>query len=123
LDTRPFSFELNLTTHQQKEMRTYLDTLPTEMIMFALRFAYNRERAIRGGYLMPGRKSIVKKETHLLNDVQATWRLNHWKAVIRSYRDKGYSYPTISRIKRRILKIAKENGDKFNGRRRSKMSG
>jgi hypothetical protein len=93
------------------------------MIMFALRFAYNRERAIRGGYLMPGRKSIVKKETHLLNDAQAMWRLNHWKAVIRSYRDKGYSYPTISRIKRRILRIAKENGDRFDGRRRGKMCG
>lgn len=55
---------------------------------------------------MPGRKSIVKKETKLLSRNQAAWRLRNWKPMIKSYRQKGYSYPTISRIKRQICVIA-----------------
>jgi hypothetical protein len=42
----------------------------------------------------------------LLNRKQASWRLNNWKAMIRSYREIGYSYPTISRIKKEIAGIA-----------------
>jgi len=42
----------------------------------------------------------------MINHSQAGWRLNNWKAMIRSYRDKGYSYPTISRIKKEIRGIA-----------------
>ncbi|HEX7031905.1 MAG TPA: hypothetical protein VF172_02785, partial [Nitrososphaera sp.] len=73
-----------------------------------LRFAYNRHAAESGGYLMPGRKSMVKRETHLLSADQAKWRLNNWKAMIKTYREKGYSYPTISRIKKQVRKIANE---------------
>jgi hypothetical protein len=40
---------------------------------------------------------------------QARWRLNNWKTMIRSYRQKGYSYPTISRIKKEVKKIAGVN--------------
>jgi hypothetical protein len=76
------------------------------MILFGLRFAYNRQNAIAGGYLMPGRKSLVKRETHLLSMEQAKWRLRNWKAMIKSYREKDYSYPTISRIKKEIKLIA-----------------
>ena len=107
--SKSFTFRLNLTNEQQKEVRTYLDSLSVDMILFGLRFAYKRERAISGGYLMPGRKSIVKKETLMLNSTQAKWRLNNWKAMIRSYRDKKYSYPTISRIKKEIRVIAAIN--------------
>jgi hypothetical protein len=35
--------------------------------------------------------------------------MNNWRAMIRSYREKGYSYPTISRIKKQVLKISKEH--------------
>ena len=106
MDSKSYTFELRLTRAQQAEVRLYLESLPIEMILFGLRFAYKRERAISGGYLMPGRKSIVKKETFLLNRKQASWRLSNWKAMIRSYRELGYSYPTISRIKREMAGIA-----------------
>ncbi|MFZ0222710.1 MAG: hypothetical protein WCC17_18415 [Candidatus Nitrosopolaris sp.] len=106
MESKSFTFKLELTNAQQKEVQTYLDSLSVRMILFGLRFAYKRERAISGGYLMPGRKSIIKKETLMLNHTQARWRLNNWKEMIRSYRDKEYSYPTISRIKKEIRGIA-----------------
>ena len=73
-----------------------------DMILFGLRFAYNRFSAKNGGYLFPGRKSLIKKETDMLSREQAHWRLNNWKKMIKTYREKGYSYPTISRIKKKI---------------------
>lgn len=106
VETKLFTFNLELTKAQKKEVQTYIDSLSVPMILFGLRFAYKRERAISGGYLMPGRKSIIKKETFMLNHRQAEWRLNNWKEMIRSYRDKEYSYPTISRIKKEIKEIA-----------------
>ena len=106
METKLFTFNLELTKAQKKEVQTYLDSLSVPLILFGLRFAYKRERAISGGYLMPGRKSIIKKETFMLNHRQAKWRLNNWKEMIRSYRDKEYSYPTISRIKKEIKEIA-----------------
>ena len=104
-----FPFELKLTDQQYKEIQIYLNSLTTEMIVFGLRFVYKRYSAIEGGYLMPGRKSIVKRETAMLSHNQAKWRLNNWKSMIHTYRDKGYSYPTISRIKKQIQKILKNN--------------
>jgi hypothetical protein len=76
------------------------------MILFGLRFAFSRRKAISGGYLLPGRKSIVKKETRMLSRSQADWRLRNWKSMIRSYRQRGYSYPTISRIKKQVRSYA-----------------
>jgi hypothetical protein len=104
-----FSVELELTDQQYKEIQFYLKSLKAEMIVFGLRFAYKRYTAIEGGYLMPGRKSIVKRETHMLSNNQAKWRLNNWRSMIHSYREKGYSYPTISRIKKEIQEILKCN--------------
>ena len=104
-----FPFELKLTDQQYKEIQIYLNSLTIEMIVFGLRFAYKRYSAIEGGYLMPGRKSIVKRETAMLSHNQAKWRLNNWKSMIHTYRDNGYSYPTISRIKKQIQKILKNN--------------
>jgi hypothetical protein len=98
------TFTLRLTDKQYTEIRMYLDFLTTEMILFGLRFAYRRNAAIAGGFLAPGRKSIVKRETLLLNSKQAKWRLDNWKSMIRSYRERGYSYPTISRIKKEVRK-------------------
>jgi hypothetical protein len=104
-----FKLELKVTDAQYREMQTYFEALTIEMILFGLRFSYKRHIAIAGGYLMPGRKSLVKKETEMLSHNQATWRMNNWRAMIRSYREKCYSYPTISRIKKQVLKISKEH--------------
>jgi hypothetical protein len=106
LPAREFTFKVKLSDEQSQEMTTYLSSLPPTDLLFGLRFAYNRHSAAAGGYLMPGRKSMVKRETHLLSAEQAKWRLANWKTMIRTYREKGYSYPTISRIKKQLQKIA-----------------
>ena len=59
---------------------------------------------------MPGRKSKVKRETMLLTSEQAAWRLSNWKTMIHNYRRMGYSYPTISRIKKAIKHISITGG-------------
>ena len=106
MPARDFTFKVKMTDEQSKELAMYLNTLPAQDLLFGLRFAFNRYSAAAGGYLMPGRKSMVKRETHLLSADQAKWRLHNWKAMIRTYREKGYSYPTISRIKKQLQKIA-----------------
>ena len=106
MPVKEFAFKLKLSDEQSKELAMYLNSLPPSDLLFGLRFAYNRHTAASGGYLMPGRKSMVKRETHLLSPDQARWRLNNWKTMIRTYREKGYSYPTISRIKKQVQKIA-----------------
>jgi hypothetical protein len=103
---KEFAFKLRLSDQQSRELEIYLNSLSSSDLLFGLRFAYNRRAAASGGYLMPGRKSMVKRETHLLSTDQAKWRLNNWKAMIRAYREKGYSYPTISRIKKQVQKMA-----------------
>jgi hypothetical protein len=106
VSTREFTFKLKLSDEQGRELAMYLNSLSPSDLLFGLRFAYNRHAAASGGYLMPGRKSMVKRETHLLSQDQAKWRLNNWKAMIKTYREKGFSYPTISRIKKQVQKIA-----------------
>ena len=105
---KEFTFKLKLTDEQSSELAMYLNSLSTANLLFGLRFAHNRHTAESGGYLMPGRKSMVKRETHLLSQEQAKWRLNNWKAMIKTYREKAYSYPTISRIKKQVQKIANQ---------------
>ncbi len=97
---------LNISDEQSREIAQYFTSLPAKDLLFALRFAYKRYTAETGGYLMPGRKSLVKRETLSLTQEQANWRINNWRAMIKTYREKGYSYPTISRIKRQVQKIA-----------------
>jgi hypothetical protein len=96
--------QINITVSEETydEISFYLKSLPLDMVLFGLRFAYNRYSAESGGYLFPGRKSLIKKETDMLSKEQAQWRLDNWKKMIKSYREKGYSYPTISRIKKKI---------------------
>jgi hypothetical protein len=106
LPAKEFTFKVKLSDEQSREVATYLNSLPPADLLFGLRFAYNRHSAAAGGYLMPGRKSMVKRETHLLSAEQAEWRLTNWKTMIRTYREKDYSYPTISRIKKQLQKIA-----------------
>jgi hypothetical protein len=103
---RELMFEQELSEEQCKEIALYMRSLPPDDLIFGLRFAYSRYAAESGGYLMPGRKSLVKRETLSLTEDQANWRLNNWKSMIKAYREKGYSYPTISRIKKQVQKIA-----------------
>jgi len=103
-----FVLKLSLSEEESKEIRYYLGSLPASELLFALRFAYKRYAAESGGYLMPGRKSLVKRETLSLTEDQAVWRLNNWKAMIKTYREKGYSYPTICRIKKQVRKVAQK---------------
>jgi len=55
-----------------------------------------------------GRKSIIQKEVHSVTDEQAQWRLKNWKIMIANYRRHGYSYPTISRIKKILIQKSKK---------------
>lgn len=90
-----------------KELQDYFSSMPTEEVLMGLRFAYKRWVAKKGGFLMVGRKSKIKREVHLLTAEQARWRLKNWKMMIKNYRERGYSYPTISRIKKALRGIAK----------------
>jgi hypothetical protein len=106
LKKKKYSIEFYGSKSHYDEIKKYFDSLPAELIIFGLRFSYNRNKASMGGYLNPGRKSIVKKETHLMTRKQATIRIKNWKIMIKRYREKGYSYPTISRIKKQIIIIS-----------------
>jgi hypothetical protein len=96
--------QINISVSEETydEISFYLKSLPLDMVLFGLRFAYSRYSAESGGYLFPGRKSLIKKETDMLSKEQAQWRIDNWKKMIKNYREKGYSYPTISRIKKKI---------------------
>lgn len=82
--------------------------VPIEEIMTALKFAKNRWSAKDAGVLKVGRKSIIQKEVHSVTNEQAQWRLKNWKMMISNYRKRGYSYPTISRIKKILLEKSKK---------------
>ena len=86
-----------------KKLREYFRDMPIEEILAGLKFAKNRWTAKDAGVLKVGRKSIIQKEVHSVTSEQAQWRLKNWKMMIANYRRRGYSYPTISRIKK-ILK-------------------
>jgi hypothetical protein len=103
---KKYSIEFHGSTSQYDEIKNYFDNLSADLIIFGLRFSYNRNKATVGGYLNPGRKSIVKKETQLMTGKQAKIRIKNWKIMIKRYREKGYSYPTISRIKKQIILIS-----------------
>lgn len=99
-------FKIRATDPAIKEIEHYLEKLSTESLLAGLKFAYKRQIAQDKGYLLLGRKSKVKRETKMLTKDQARWRLSNWKSMIRTYRDKGYSYATICRIKKEVSKIA-----------------
>ena len=95
------------TDAQMEQLQHYFDELPTAEILAGLKFARSRWQAKGDGVLKVGRKSIVGMETHSVTAEQARWRLENWKVMTANYRKRGYSYPTISRIKR-ILKEKSE---------------
>ena len=92
-----------------KLIQTSFDEIPLKEILIGLKFAKNRWRAKNAGILKVGRKSIIQKEVHSVTSEQADWRLKHWKLMIANYRKRGYSYPTISRIKKLFVEISKNN--------------
>ena len=83
--------------------------IPLKEILVGLKFAKNRWRTKDAGTLKVGRKSIIQKEVHSVTSEQASWRLKNWKLMIANYRRRGYSYPTISRIKKVLLKISNKD--------------
>ncbi|WOV93199.1 MAG: hypothetical protein R1F52_00735 [Candidatus Nitrosoabyssus spongiisocia] len=95
--------EQEITKAQIKEIQKYLNSMPVKDILAGLKFAKNRWDAKDAGVLNMGRKSIVQKEIEGITSEQAVWRLNNWKIMIVNYREKGYSYPTISRIKKILI--------------------
>ena len=96
------------TEFQVKKLQEYFSEVPLDEILAGLHFAKNRWEAKDAGVLKVGRKSIIKREIHSITQEQAQWRLKNWKMMIANYRRLGYSYPTISRIKKLLLEISKK---------------
>jgi len=94
------------TDAQLKKLQEYFNEMPVEEILTGLHFAKNRWTAKDAGVLKVGRKSIINKEVHSVTSEQARWRLKNWKMMISNYRKRGYSYPTISRIKKVLQGIS-----------------
>ena len=99
----------SISNQDLKLIQSYFNEVPLNEILIGLKFAKNRWRAKDAGTLKVGRKSIIQKEIHSVTSEQADWRLKHWKLMIGNYRKRGYSYPTISRIKNTLNEISKNN--------------
>jgi hypothetical protein len=96
------------TDMELKKLIEYFKEMPVEEILSGLKFAKNRWAAKDAGTLKVGRKSIIQKEVHSVTTEQAQWRLKNWKMMIANYRRRGYSYPTISRIKKILVQKSKK---------------
>ena len=103
------SISESISDEDLKLIESVFNEIPLQEILIGLKFAKNRWRAKDAGTLKVGRKSIIKKEIHSVTSEQADWRLKHWKLMIANYRKRGYSYPTISRIKNLLLEISKND--------------
>ncbi|RNJ76346.1 MAG: hypothetical protein EB829_01060 [Nitrosopumilus sp. H8] len=95
------------TEAELRRLKEYFRDMPVEEILAGLKFAKNRWSAKDAGTLRVGRKSIIQKEVHSVTSEQAQWRLKNWKLMIANYRRRGYSYPTISRIKKILVQKSK----------------
>ena len=102
-------FSEMVTDLQIKKLKNYFKEMPIDETLLGLKFAKNRWVAKDAGILKVGRKSILKKEVHSVTAEQALWRLKNWKMMIANYRRRGYSYPTISRIKKHLILISKNS--------------
>lgn len=96
------------TDAQIRKIQEHFAEMPVEEILSGLNFAKNRWAAKDAGVLKVGRKSIINKEIHSVTSEQAQWRLKNWKMMIANYRKLGYSYPTISRIKKHFVELSKK---------------
>ena len=108
---KEFSISLkdDLTEDDIKKIKSYFSEMPVSEILVGLKFAKNRWNAKDAGTLKVGRKCIINYEVHSITPEQANWRLNNWKLMIKNYRKRGYSYPTISRIKKILQEIKEKN--------------
>ena len=102
------SISKTLTNIQLKKLKDYFREMPIEEVLTGLKFAKNRWAAKDAGILKVGRKSIIQKEVHSVTTEQAKWRLKNWKMMIANYRRRGYSYPTISRIKKILIQKSRK---------------
>jgi hypothetical protein len=96
------------TDAQIRKIQECFTEIPIDEILAGLTFAKNRWTAKDAGVLKVGRKSIINKEIHSVTSEQAQWRLKNWKMMIANYRKLGYSYPTISRIKKHFIELSKK---------------
>ena len=96
------------TDAQIRKIQECFTEMPMDEILSGLTFAKNRWTAKDAGVLKVGRKSIINKEIHSVTSEQAQWRLKNWKMMIANYRKLGYSYPTISRIKKHFIELSKK---------------
>jgi hypothetical protein len=96
------------TDIELKKLKEYFKEMPIAEILTGLKFAKNRWVAKDAGTLKVGRKSMIQKEVHSVTAEQAQWRLKNWKMMIANYRRRGYSYPTISRIKKILVQKSKK---------------
>ncbi|QUC65399.1 hypothetical protein NsoK4_03910 [Nitrosopumilus sp. K4] len=96
------------TDAEVRKLKDYFREMPVDEILTGLKFAKNRWSAKDAGTLKVGRKSIIQKEVHSVTTEQAQWRLKNWKMMIANYRRRGYSYPTISRIKKILIQKSKK---------------
>lgn len=107
-------YEINIVVSKKptdaeiKKIQEFFIEIPLPEIISGLNFAKNRWTAKDAGVLKVGRKSIIKKEIHSVTSEQAQWRLKNWKMMIANYRKLGYSYPTISRIKKHFVELSKK---------------
>ncbi len=107
-------YEINIiiskkpTDAEIKKIQEFFTEIPLPEIISGLKFAKNRWAAKDAGVLKVGRKSIINKEIHSVTSEQAQWRLKNWKMMIANYRKLGYSYPTISRIKKHFVELSKK---------------
>ena len=99
----------DLSKDEIEKIKSYFSSMPISEILVGLKFAKSRWDAKDAGTLKVGRKSIINNEVHSITPEQATWRLNNWKLMIKNYRKRGYSYPTISRIKKLLQEIKKKD--------------
>lgn len=97
-----------LNDEELKKLLEYFKDMPVAEILAGLKFAKNRWTAKDAGVLKVGRKSLIQKEVHSVTSEQAQWRLKNWKMMIANYRRRGYSYPTISRIKKILIQKSKK---------------
>jgi len=107
-------YEINIvastkpTEQEIKKIQECFSEIPLGEIISGLNFIKNRWTAKDAGVLKVGRKSIINKEIHSITSEQAQWRLKNWKMMIANYRKLGYSYPTISRIKKHFVELSKK---------------
>ena len=63
--------------------------------------SYLAELLLKKNYIVFG----IVRNNFSTRDIKKTWRLKNWKMMIANYRRRGYSYPTISRIKKILIHI------------------